>query len=54
MNKKKNICIFCGKELKENECNNAEPFITKNKKKSVCCNECNNKIVVPTRKRENQ
>ena len=36
-------CCICGR-LIEGKGNNAEPY-----KKGVCCNECNNKIVIPTR-----
>lgn len=49
MNKSNEIlkCCFCGKELKENERNNPEPIQSVDK---VCCNECNEHIVIPGRK----
>ena len=47
----KKICIFCGKELKESESNNAEPFLLDGDKNNVCCSDCNNNIVIPTRTR---
>lgn len=45
-------CCFCGKELKEKEGNNPEPIIEYDNISTVgkkCCNECNERIVIPAR-----
>ena len=40
-------CCFCGKRIEDFECNNPSPV--NNDEDAVCCNKCNNKIVVPRR-----
>lgn len=41
------ICVFCGKELKKEECNNPYPIIADDE--SSCCSTCNEAYVMPAR-----
>ena len=43
-------CCFCGKEIEYKvNCNDPRPIRVKGEEMSICCNECNARIVVPTR-----
>ena len=44
-------CCFCGKEVDYYfDGNDPRPIQIRDRRDPVCCNECNAKIVVPTRK----
>ena len=48
MNKEKNpVCCICGKECENKWGNNPYPVV--NEEEARCCNECNEKVVVPAR-----
>lgn len=45
MENQKNVCCICGKEF-EGYGNNPEPYMVE----GVCCNECNQNVVLPARR----
>ena len=42
-------CVFCGKSLTIEECNNPEPIMGA---EFDCCADCNDKFVIPARKKQ--